>query len=143
MLRKLLHLLKPIIISWSHAEPIRLQHIIIQSLSSYQFALHHNNCHFESINLYKLYREVTKLVCIGLQWRSTGLSHTRVRCHDFVIVETQKSFMGQIIIPTLLRVQEIQSYMLYTNILTAKFNKLNKKSGEKMPRQTEFDLMKA
>ena len=32
---------------------------------------------------------------------------------------------------------------MYTNILTAKFNKLNKKSeGEKMP-QTEFDLMKA
>ena len=73
-----------------------------------------------------------------------GLSHTRVQCHDFVIVETQKSFMGQITIPTLLRVQEIQSYTMYTNILTAKFNKLNKKSeGEKMPRQTEFDLMKA
>ena len=72
-----------------------------------------------------------------------GLSHTRVRCHDFVIVETKKSFMGQITVPMLLRVQEIQSYMLYTNILTAKFNKLNKKSGEKMPRQTEFDLMKA
>ena len=51
--------------------------------------------------------------------------------------------MGQITVPMLLRVQEIQSYMLYTNILTAKFNKLNKKSGEKMPRQTEFDLMKA
>ena len=128
-------MLKPIIISWSHAEPIRLQHIIIaQFLSSYQFTLHHNNCHFESINLYKLYREVTKLVSIGLQWRSTGLSHTRVRCHDFVIVETQKSFMGQIIIPTLLRVQEIQSYTMYTSILTAKFNKLNKKSeGEKFP----------
>lgn len=51
--------------------------------------------------------------------------------------------MGQITIPTLLRVQEIQSYTMYTNILTAKFNKLNKSEGEKMPRQTEFDLMKA